>query len=45
MLQVGGARVRRVHHTSTPRAKFEVGIYDAARHVLMVLHHQDSATL
>jgi hypothetical protein len=45
---VGGTRerrVHRVHHTTAPRAPFEVGIRDAARQALMVLCHQESAVL
>jgi hypothetical protein len=38
-------RVCRVHHAFALRATFTAGICDAARHALMVLHHQESTVL
>jgi hypothetical protein len=38
-------RIRQVHHASTTKATFEAGIHDAAHPELMVLCHQELATL
>jgi hypothetical protein len=37
--------IHRIHHASTPRATFNVGIQDATRQALMALHSEKAQTL